>query len=597
MFESGPEEVFTDKVGCIIDFGLKSEKLPKNFIKEVRNVTMLFPEAKCEEKKQKILSSPVFKQELEELERKRQSYLETPIPALPFSYYRRFYEDGDRRNYEDLYFERRGRLAYLAMAVLLYHRPEDIQALENAIWAVCDEFTWVLPAHTSDKGDHFDMEVIDLFSAETGFALSEIHYLLHDELDPKINRRIRDCLEERIFQMYLNHNYWWENAAMNWAAVCAGSVGAAFMYMAPERFPLVKDRLINTMKRFLEGYGDDGACLEGIGYWNYGFSFFTYFAQLLLEFTYGAENLFSLPICSKTAAFQEHAYLRLNHTISFSDGFKNDCFFPGLTHKLHELYGTSILPMEYAAFTEHCHRFPTYLRNFFWVDSDVQPSSLSPQAEIYFPSAKWYICTQGALTLAAKAGHNDEPHNHNDIGSFILLCDDGQILCDFGCGEYDRDYFRPQTRYTYLCNSSLGHSVPIINGTEQLPGKEYCGEVKAYGNGLFALDMAGAYKVEGLHSAERKLVLDDKGFVLNDSFDFEKTGKYTVKERFVTMISPKWDGQHLIIGNYELISDSAALPVISSREIINHEAGKDTLYLIDYDLDECRTFELKVIPL
>ena len=551
----------------------------------------LFQEAKDAQRIQTILSAPYFQKALDKMERRCKRYRENPIEALPFHLYRKFYIDGDRRSFEDIYFARRGRLSYLALAILLHRREEDVQALEDAIWAICEEYTWVLPAHTSDLGDRYNTEVIDLFSAETGFALSEIVYLLSDVLDPKVVRRVRECLEDRIFRMYINHTYWWENASMNWASVCAGCVGGAFIYCAPERFHLVHDRILATMETFLKGFGEDGICLEGIHYWGYGFGFFTYFAQLLYEFTDGKENLFDNAICQITAFFQEHAFLRQNHTISFSDGERIGSFLPGLTHKLHQLYGTKLLSLEYAAFTEYCHRFPAYLRNFFWVDPYAPVCALAEKTNKYFPTAQWFVSSTKELSFAAKAGHNDEPHNHNDIGSFLLACDDGQILCDFGAGEYTRDYFQPDTRYSYLCNASFGHNVPIINGSGQVPGEQHRGKVLSHSGGVFTVDMAGAYQVLGLSAAVRQMTLEGSAFVLRDSFEGESL---CVTERFVTMIMPDLEAGCVRLGNYRLETSPIASLIIHSETIINHEGHPDMLYLIDYEIDNAREFTLKV---
>ncbi|MNV89055.1 hypothetical protein D3C71_1833170 [compost metagenome] len=40
-------------------------------------------------------------------------------------------------------------------------------------------------------------------------------------------------------------------------------------------------RTESSMRYYLEGFGEDGACLEGLGYWNYGFGYFTYYSDLL----------------------------------------------------------------------------------------------------------------------------------------------------------------------------------------------------------------------------------------------------------------------------------------------------------------------------
>ncbi len=69
----------------------------------------------------------------------------TPLPDLPFSAYRRF-DDGDRLAYEELYFRRRAHVTALAAEALI--DPEaPLDALADALWSICDEYTWALPAH------------------------------------------------------------------------------------------------------------------------------------------------------------------------------------------------------------------------------------------------------------------------------------------------------------------------------------------------------------------------------------------------------------------------------------------------------------------
>ena len=554
---------------------------------------MLFPETKNEERKKQILSSPVFSNALKELETLRQHYLNTPIETATFNQFKLFYTEGDRRNYQDMYFAKRGRLNVFTMASLLYERREDIEALEDIIWAICDEYTWVLPAHSKDLGNCYDKNIIDLFSAETGCALSEIHYLLGDKLDAKINKRIEECVEERIFQTYLNGHFFWDSCEGNWAAVCAGSVGMAFIYLAPDRFEMVRERIIDTLKCFLRSFGDDGACLEGISYWNYGFGYYTYFAQLLYEFTNGKENLFEFPICRKVALFQQNVFLRKNHTVSFADGSRESSIQPGLSQKLRDVYGDEILipSMEYAEFDDHCHRFAAYTRNFFWTDSNASYSD-NINKEMFYPDAGWYLCNNSALSFAAKAGHNEEPHNHNDIGSFILVSDDGQILCDFGAGEYDRDYFSVR-RYNYLCNSSRGHSLPIINGKLQQEGEEFSGTVISAGDGRFVIDIAGAYDEPNVKALKREVSLKDNVFELCDSFEYNKKGNI-VRERFVTMIKPEWDGERLKISGYELKFDGTNQPLLSSEKLLNHMGQEDIMYMIDFELTDPKEFRLRI---
>ena len=88
---------------------------------------------------------------------------------------------------------------------------------------------------------------------------------------------------------------------------------------------------------------------------------------------------------------------------------------------------------------------------------------------------------QKPLVLAIKAGHNAEPHNHNDVGSFVLRASDGVVyLCDPGAGLYNAEYFSAK-RYDNVFANSYGHSVPRIGGTLQLPGREHSGTLEQSG--------------------------------------------------------------------------------------------------------------------
>ena len=71
--------------------------------------------------------------------------------------------------------------------------------------------------------------------------------------------------------------------------------------------------------------------------------------------------------------------------------------------------------------------------------------------------------------MAVKGGTNQEPHNHNDVGSFFYVLGSDMLLEDLGAGEYTADYFG-EKRYHIFCNSSFSHNVPILCGMGQYAG-------------------------------------------------------------------------------------------------------------------------------
>ena len=140
--------------------------------------------------------------------------------------------------------------------------------------------------------------------------------------------RITFELDRRIIKSFYAGRYWWESFPNNWAAVCAGSVGITFLYERPELFYAVKPRIDGAMKTFLSSYKSDGVCREGLGYWNYGFGYFCYYAAHLRTFSDGTDNLLALPQVKTIAKFQQQMFLKGSVTVSFADGADNSSYIP-----------------------------------------------------------------------------------------------------------------------------------------------------------------------------------------------------------------------------------------------------------------------------
>jgi len=142
------------------------------------------------------------------------------------------------------------------------------------------------------------------------------------------------------------------------------------------------------------------------------------------------------------------------------------------------------------------------------------------------------------VVLVAKAGHNAENHNHNDVGTFILHIDGETFLTDPGRGLYSRSYFSP-TRYENLFCSSFGHSLPVIGGQLQAAGAAYRGEIVACDlagpTKRLVMSIGGAYPVPELRSLTRTLTLGPDGqFDCEDRPDLQSP--LEVEEAFVTWL-------------------------------------------------------------
>jgi hypothetical protein len=547
-----------------------------------------------EEKRNEIVNEPAYRALIEEIQDEVIHLLQEPIPDLPYSLFRLFEETGTRLEYEQPYFARRKRVMGLAIAVWL--DPDNsayMEALQEILWAICNEFTWCLPAHLSGTAETgvvvrkslntpADEVAIDLFSAETGFALSEISRLLEDYLPTAIRKRIADEVFRRVLFPFAAQRpgmFSWETSTHNWASVCAGSIGSAAIYMLednPEELADVLLRVFPVLDCFLQGYEDDGACREGYGYWQYGFGYYTYFADLLYQRTGGAIDLLADEKVHAIARFPLACFLEGRKVVNFSDSAPEAGLFLGLAHFLGGYYPDLPVPesrLRSAYAEDHCGRFAPGVRNLFWFRPEAGQGEPWPLTSIYLEDAEWLISRCEAETghgtrqmerfaFAAKGGHNDEPHNHNDVGHFILYGGGTSFLADLGSGLYTKSYFR-EGRYSILCNGSQGHSVPILNGLHQLQGYDRRAEVVKSVTGAeadhFVIELSRAYGSLDLEQLERSFTWKKSGLpelLLEDTFSFS-TPPDSLVERFISLTAPTLQGHGIVLLDPEESSPSS----------------------------------------
>lgn len=533
----------------------------------------LFAEARDGSKWEEIRTSEFYKEMVEEITAQAEKFLLTPITAIPYSKYRLFSENGNRSEYQEYYFERRARLNVFAFLSMLYGEKRYIEPLEDAIWAICDEYTWCLPAHLPNGGNEASYgenaiagggldiliekkehkRVIDLFNAETGFALTEIMSLLEGKLSPLVVERARREVRERILDSFcmLRSMSDWETKTNNWAAVCGGSVGTAAMYLIDDYSVLapIIYKVLGAIESFLSGYGDDGMCKEGLSYWNYGFGFFVCFSELLKQRTCGKIDLMDDEKVREIALYQQRVILGEDRVVSFSDSKGFLKVATGHTHRLKERFKEVLIPdIRYREKfdSDTSRRWSRMIRNFIWSRCNYEGFKLE-DCDCYYKDSQWFmsrVSTEaGIISFAGKWGNNGEPHNHNDVGSFVLYKNGDTILTDLGASNYTRQNFS-SGRYSIFGNGSQGHSLPIIEGSVQREGADRAAAVleKLISPELnvFAAELSGAYDDGNLESLVRKYIFHkDKGIrlELKDSFRFVNAPS-SVVERFITYHRP-----------------------------------------------------------
>ena len=538
-----------------------------------------------------VRTSPAYATARQYLLEKWEGYRDCVIPALKFSDYRKFFDSGERDTYENSYYLRRRILIVASLLAVIYpDEPAYLTRLEDVIFAVSGEYSWCLPAHAVNCVED-DPVCLDLFACETASAFGEISVMLGGRLSPLIRSLMKRETERRVIDPYLTgKKYWWLSAKNNWSAVCVGATATAVLCFRRDIFTQLLPRFRYSMDCFLSGYGEDGFCLEGIDYWQYGFGYFLCYAEMERFITGGKYDYFKDPKVRRIATYQQKVVVNGGTvTVSFSDGSRSADVSPGITHFLRHEYGDEIelLPGVSSGIAEGCARYSLATRGIVWFDPTLGVEPVKANTVYRAEDAGWWIVKNPNYGFAAKAGNNDEPHNHNDIGSFIVAADGRQIFGDLGAGRYTRQYFRNETRYKIINCSSLGHSVPYFGETVQKYGKEYRAKNVTYDGDAFSFDLASAYGDENLASFSRAFTALPDRVTIADRFDWR--GEAPAVERFMLWDEPTLcDGGFTVRGATCRLIGRVAKTTVVPFEYETHYAvgGTRVAYFVDAELEK-----------
>jgi hypothetical protein len=155
----------------------------------------------------------------------------------------------------------------------------------------------------------------------------------------------------------------------------------------------------------------------------------------------------------------------------------------------------------------------------------------------WFPDAGILICRPApgslrALGAALKGGHNDEHHNHNDVGSFVVALAGETPLLDPGAEVYTARTFSGR-RYESGVINSFGHPVPRVAGNLQQTGRRAAARIVSTRFGekedALVLDIRSAYRVPELQKLERTFVFSREGggrLTITDEAEFSSPQEF-----------------------------------------------------------------------
>jgi len=479
-------------------------------------------------------------------------------PVIPATAALDFIRSGNRTNYESISFKRRQVLASMVMAELFERNDRFIDQIINGIWAICEETYWGVSAHIGAQKKGAGLPdvaepTIDLFAAETSCQLAWILYLLGSQLDqesPLIRERIEYEINRRILTPGLEReDFWWmgynDESLNNWTPwICSNWLPSVMLIEKdPQRKAEAIYKIMVTLDHFLNPYPADGGCDEGPGYWDKaGGSLFDCLDDLY-SISGGRIDIFDEPLVQNMGLYILRAYISWPYYINFADASAIVGADPFLIYRFGKSTGNKNM-MDFGAFLatkkwsgpeDLVYSFGALGRRqlpaLFVFNEVLGHEGREPLlSDIWLPDVQVMAVRSDTknnkgLYLAAKGGHNDESHNHNDVGNFIVYLNGKPAIIDIGVETYRRQTFSEE-RYTIWTMQSAYHNLPTINGKMQMNGREYKADKVMYNaeksNVKFALNLENAYPEEaGIKSLRRTIDFKrGKEISITDQYQF-----------------------------------------------------------------------------
>ncbi len=446
-------------------------------------------------------------------------------PVLPDDLFLEFSRNGNRANYERPYSDIQTRLVSLVLAECVEYQGRFLPAIDKYVQAICNLRCWTMPAHDRNlDGFNGKLQIVDLGSSRIGWTLACCEYLLSDKLAPETRRLIHDQVMRRILNPMRDEiegrlkPQWWFTTTNNWNAVCLANVTGTALTLLDQ--PQDRAFFVATaeyyIRNFLKGFGADGYCTEGVGYWNYGYGHFIILAETLLQATQGQINLFQSDRARSAALYGRDIFITPSICPAFSDCSIGSCPDTLWRYYLQNRLG---VPMGIKQAPAPNRRdLPAFLLFAFdpwpWPTNPAQTSDYQGlPLRTWFESSGILILRPGPeanqtrLAAALKGGNNDEHHNHNDVGSWLLTSNDTLMLADPGSEIYTSRTFSSH-RYDSKALNSYGHPVPRVAGQLQKTGSSARGVVLDYQSGpvseTILFNIKSAYNVPSLKTLTRQ---------------------------------------------------------------------------------------------
>ena len=509
-----------------------------------------------------------------------EKYLDYTWQSVNATAYLAYERTGNRQVMEKPMSANRVALNALILAELAEGKGRFMDQLINGTWHIAHMPTWVLSAHlprqkTGRTLPDPSQQIIDLASSPVGAQMSAAYHFFHeafDKVDPVISRVIKSAVKKQILDPYLEpSNYkanWWLGfeqkpgaVVNNWNPWCNAESILCFLLLEDdqERLEQAVKQSLKSVDKFIAYIKKDGACEEGPAYWGHAAGKLYDYLQIMHYATAGKVPFFEDTLIKDMGEYISRSSVSEGWVVNFADAGAKMSFIPSLIYN----YGKALSSAEMQDFaiynlarkTEGRFAAPKPMvgNDIFRALESMKPlaemsarveqlnakiaagqslESLLAGLRTSVPDYTWYPETQFCYIknesdwfFAAKGGHNNESHNHNDIGTFILYKGSVPVFVDAGVGTYTKSTF-DRNRYTIWSMQSGWHNLPVINGKFQKNGAKYkASDIVTSGKGktrVFKLNIAGAYQADACcNTWTREYKLTDKLLTITDEYELE----------------------------------------------------------------------------
>ncbi len=478
-----------------------------------------------------------------------------PITACTYLYTGR---TDDLSVYNKLRRENLDALNALAIAECIQNTGKYMGKIIDGVWSILDEATWHLPCPTAmyprfpavmvDVTD----PLIELGASSYTHTLAVIYYLLKvrfDEIDENIFKRLYSEIDRKILTPYLEReDYWWMAferhyhkkmgvlySINNFTTHCTNYVLETFLML--ERNESRRSRAIEKTMEILDNYidyvADDGWCDEGNGYWFMSYGALNLVLEKIAVATNDYVNVFDEEKIYNMGQYLCRSHIGNGYFVNFADSHPiNHLISNKVIRFAQNTKNDKLMKMAFSIaqgddfldiITKRIVGLETSLFVMFNLGEIREKYGVNPkdsdyiENEYYYPDSEVLVVRENEKTyqgifMACKAGHNDENHNHNDVGNFIVYKDGRPVLVDPGVESYIADTFN-KNRYKLWTMQSRYHNLPTFNGVMQKETRIYkARDVKYITNveisGMF-MNLKNVYEREaGLVKYERTIMFN-----------------------------------------------------------------------------------------